>query len=300
MNTNQVANLNTVNLEDEGKLMRVIVVDSAVEWATPAAFNTFANHVTNIQAKLEFPIPAIFEMTPGDTKAKYQDTPWAEAFVAKAKKSFEINVKSNLDLHRKIQTLKSEGELGLILIYDSGCMVGYTPEGTTKVRPFAMSVISPESYSDNDGTAKRGATNIRFSFRDSRQFDLWNMPVYPELASTPWSAIELECLVGVDVTVVGTPTATTIVVDVLKSDSRNAGSNGAFATPIDGLIAADFAKLTALLVPEVVTCAPVAGVSGRYTLSGTGLVTGPVGLKVPSLMTTKGFEGSGYATVTIA
>ena len=301
MRNNVLKNLKTVNIEDHGKLMGIILFDANVEFATLELANTLSGHIANIQNKIEFPFPAIFEMTPDDAKANYQSTAWGEAFVSKAKKAFNIGIKSNFDMQKRIQSIRSEGEISIALVYDDGALVGYTPSGTTKFKPFAMSVINPESLTDNDGSSKRGMANIRFAFKDSAQFEEFSAVVYPETATSPWNAIELECLTDVDIEVVGTPNATTIVVDVTTADSRNAGSANSFADPVLGLVIGDFEKLTALLATEVIASAvPVSGVAGRYTLSGTGLTTGLVGLKSPSLMTTKGFEATAKSVVTIA
>ena len=89
--------------------------------------------------------------------------------------------------------------------------------------------------------------------------------------------------------IVGTPTSTEIVVDVLSKLDN---------VPVSGLDVADFILNDAQTISGAVESTTQAG---RYTLSGTGLVTGTLELVPPaSLSISQPFESEAPVAVTIA
>jgi len=103
------------------------------------------------------------------------------------------------------------------------------------------------------------------------------------------SVRQLVRLKDVQLAIVGTPTATTIVVTVKTSCDD---------LPVNGLIVADFVLVTAVGVPQ--TISSLVEVNGTYTLTGTGLVTGRLNLRLPSALSIDAYESEAFAVVTIA
>ena len=104
----------------------------------------------------------------------------------------------------------------------------------------------------------------------------------------------MKALTNVQLEVVSV-SVTSIVVDAYVPHIKEGYKN-----PVEGLVTADFLSTKTAGVVETINATEDANVPGRYTLAGTGLATGFVNLKKPSLMTTKGFKSVGAVAKTVA
>ena len=171
----------------------------------------------------------------------------------------------------------------VFLIDDENKLIGTSSDGGTTLKGFLLDTVLTEKLTFNDGTSV-SKTGVNIYLSDNEELDMNGVQVDGSsfLSSLfPLTSCALE--------IVGTPSSTEIVVDV-KSVLDN--------VPVSGLVVGDFVLNDAQTIDTAVEDSNVAG---RYTLSGTGLVTGTLQLVAPSLLSIpQPFESESAVTVTIA
>ncbi len=290
---NSILHPNTACNNSEGQIEKIALVKKGKFFTTPTSAATQADWITKIQDEDIIVLPFVYSYEAADEGAVYDQTSYGSTHVRDGRKEFKIMIDSNSDLHKRLRTLKSSDSYGVIFIYDSGLIKAYNPPATTEVRGFSMRVINVEYKTENDGTTS-GKTPIFFSYKDPSQVE-----DYPIIIKPTWNPSDLEALKMVNMTIIGAPSATTVVVDVyLDHIATHVGT--ATANPVEGLVTADFSFLNGSTgAAQTVTATESTTVAGRYTLAGTGLVTGTLALKDPSLMTTNGYKSVTTTAVTI-
>lgn len=287
--TPNIINPSTSCNKPEGMIKQVIFAKESVSFADITAALLKAGWDSLIQSKAIIPLPVAMSTEPMNEGAIYEQTPLGSTFVRDGRMELKVNIEANLDLHSKIRTLNTGNYNKVFLVYTSGVILATKQPSSDILYPLGLQMMHVEPQVLNDG-AVTSKTPIHLTFDDLKEFN-----DYPALIVPTWNPLRLSALKNVQLKVISA-NATTIVVDAYIPHV-----NSEFKNPVEGLVSADFLSTTAAGVVETIgSVAPDTNVLGRYTITGTGLVTGFIDLKLPSLMTTKGFESTGKVVKTIA
>jgi len=215
----------------------------------------------------------------------YQDSPLKIRQVRKGNQRWRFFVSENLCLHKNMQTHKrTNGRVFLIDV--NGKIIG-TKKTNGDFAGLSLALLNPEKL--------KWATGSEVS----------ESPIYVALAASGLEfdktghmydgssfITELYRIVDVYLTIVGTPTTSSIVVDVKTVCDE---------TGVSGLVVADF-----LLVDDddgathtITTSTPHATIAGRYTLAGTAFEDSTLDLDPPATLSIKAYESTGAVAVTI-
>lgn len=288
--TSGVLNPSTSCNQSEGMLKMVIFAKDGVSLATGSAASTKAAWDTLNQNKDIIVLPAAISTEPTNEGAVYEQTPLGSMWVRDGRQEMKLNINTNMDLHSKIRTLNNGGYNNVYYVYNSGVIAGTKIEGDVKFYPFALELLHIEYHTDNDGSVG-GKTPVFISFADPTEFQDRPMFVKP----TAFNPLRLTALKNAAIEVISA-SATSIVIDVFIPHIKFGLQN-----PIEGLVAGDFLLTAASGASQTISGAVEDSlVDGRYTLSGTGLVTGLLDLKESSAMTTQGYSSTGTVAITIA
>lgn len=213
--------------------------------------------------------------------AVYQETPLSDLKVRDGKYRFRMGFAVDLCLHKAMYTHRSSGGKSAWYILDIEDDLYGTLDTNGNLYGFVSSLVNTEKLVISDGSIAT-TSPLYIVLRNNKDLDLRG-------GRTDGSVLNLiQPLTDATLTVVGTPTATKIVISVLVSCD---------GTPVNGLDVADFIKLTALGVSQTITS--ITEANGVYTLNGTGFTTGTVDLDTPDTLTVPGYESDGPVTVTI-
>ena len=246
-----------------------------------------------------FILPTLLSVESADEETVYQKTDLKEVFVRGGQMSIKGAIDGSLDLHTKLRSLSSSGEWAVILLFeDENVAIGYNPLGTEEFRGLDVDTIQFEKYKRGTGS-EIGQTPFRIAFKDATQFNDNPGVVMPDNAIAPWSVNSLESLRTIELGIVSA-TATKIT---FRAFDSNLGVKSGVKIPLLGLVAGDFilAK-TDLSLQTITTLTATTAIDGtpQYEAAGTGLVTGTLTFKTPTLMTTKGYSIKAPVAVTIA
>lgn len=274
----------------EGMVKMIILAKEGVSFASDSAATVKANWDALVQSKDILPIPVAIMSEPSNEGAVYEQTPLGSMFVRDGRQEMKVSIASNHDLHAKIRSINSGNYTKVFWCYTSGIILGTRTAGEETIYPFDLELLHAEYRTENDGSVG-GKSPIHMTFADPREYQ-----DYPAILAPSWNIFRLQPLTNVALTVVSA-SATSIVVDAYVPHA-----NAGFKAPVSGLITVgDWLLTTSAGVVETVGgVTENAQVAGRYTITGTGYVTGFVNLKTPSTMTTKGFESVGAVAKTIA
>lgn len=254
--------------------------------ATKATYNTL------IQSETLIPLPEILEIAPDNKEAAYQEFGLGKKFkVMDAVRRETDSILVPFCSHKLIRTINSV-KWDMILM-DENYNLFLREVATDDYQGFPVDV---EVNLMNWGSgADAYHTPIYLSFDNSSLFDDNGRQI-----TTTWSGADIveAALKQVDVTVVGTPNASLLVLKVVEK--CGATIDGETEYPVTGLVAADFSILAAAGTAQTTTGLTDNG-DGTYNLAyDADLVTGTANLATPSDMTTSGYIGGDDATVTVA
>lgn len=286
--SNDIIHPSTSCNNSEGMLKMIILAKDYVSIATGELALTKATWDTLVQAEDIIPIPVAISTEPMNEGSVYEQTPLGSMWVRDGRMEVKYNINTNLDLHSKMRSLNGSEYTKVFYVYNSGLIAGTQTPSDATINPYELALMHVEYHTDNDGTAG-GKTPIFLSFEDAREFQ-----DYPKFLQPTWNPLKLQALKNVQLEVVSA-SATSIVVKAYIPHIKEGYKN-----PVEGLVTADFLSTTAAGVVETIVATEDANVPGTYTLAGTGLVTGFVNLKKPSLMTTKGYKSTGAVAKTVA
>lgn len=212
----------------------------------------------------------------------YEDTPLSYTDVVRNKYRFRFGISQNLCLHKAMYTHKRKN--GRVFLKDqNGYLIG-TLLSNGDFAGLSIQLLNPEGFLFNDGSVTTKSP-VLVALSSSIELDK-NGYMFDAGAFVN----ELESIVDVSLTVIGVPTATSIVVDVKTVCDQ---------TAVSGLVVADFLKLTTLGATQAITSVTEsATIPGRYSLVGVGWTTGTINLKAPGLLTIQSYESTA-AIVTI-
>jgi len=214
----------------------------------------------------------------------YEDTPLAFIDVQKNKYRFRFSISENLCLHKAMYTHYRKN--GRVFLKDqNGYLLG-TLLSNGDFAGLSIQLLNPEGFTFNDGSV---STKSPVVVALANSIEL-NKNGYMFDASS--FVNELQSIVDVELTIIGTPTTSSIVVEV-KTVCDN--------TAVSGLIAADFN-----LVDDddgathaITTSTPHPTIAGRYTLAGTAFEDSVLNLDPPDVLSIQSYESSGGVAVTI-
>jgi hypothetical protein len=183
-------------------------------------------------------------------------------------KRFDIEWSINICLHRAMYTHRTR--TGRWIFIDSNDKYILTKNSDGDFTGYKISLFDTDSIKFNTGAAP----SISPAFLELANPNELNKDIY--MATADFTD-ELDILTDVGITQ-GTSTTSIIKVTVLQNCD---------ATPVEGLVTADFLVKTAAGAVQTVTAAAVSGSPGTYNLSGTSLATGTV-----AVLSTSGFEAA--------
>lgn len=209
----------------------------------------------------------------------YQETPLSDMKVRNGKYRFRYYFSIGMCNHKAAFTHNSQGGQSAFYIYDvEEGLYGRIDEETGDLYPFKAALSNLENLRISDGSVST-ASPLYIVLSNSNDLNLHGGRIDGSVLET------IQPLTDVEVTVVGSPSATEIVVDVKTVCD---------GTPVNGLVIADFVKT------GTGTMSGVTEVNGRYTIAGTSLASGTIDIDPPGTLSIDGFESIGPATVTIS
>ncbi len=231
---------------------------------------------TLVQAETVIPLPQIEQIDRDDQEATYTEYGFGRKKQRMAAVRREFNhVLIPLCSHINLRTIDAT-DWDVFMMDELGNCARYE-YASDDYRGFSADVDVQDMNWDNGY-----ATPIHIAFKNNAQFD--DNGVITKVDFTGEDVIDL-ALEEVTLEVVGTPTATEIVVKVYSSC-------GGVDYPVEDLVAGDFEA-------ENGTITDVTEVAGTYTFVTSALGTGKFGLKSPASMTTKGYKGGNTLSVII-
>lgn len=207
----------------------------------------------------------------------YQDSALKIRQVRKGNQRWKFFISENLCIHKAMQTHKRTN--GRVILLDvEGALIG-TAKSNGDFAGLSLALLNPEKLKwATDSEVSESTIYVALS-NSGIEFDKNGL-----MFDGSTFVNDLYRIVDVALTVSGTPTATTIIVDIKSVCDQ---------TPISGFVVGDFIKTTTAGATQTITTAVESiTVPGRYTLSGTGWTTGFVNLTSATLLSIKAYESS--------
>jgi hypothetical protein len=210
----------------------------------------------------------------------YEVTPLSSEFVRSGLYIFRMFFNDGLCTHRAMFT-HNGGNQRIWLLDINNNLLG-TEKSNGNFAGLTVQLLNTEKLILSDGSVST-KTPVYIVLADSNEIDkagiIFPAPFVPQL----------ERLTDVELT----------IVDASATEVNVTVSNFCDGTEVMGLLTADFIFLDAAGDAQTFTAAASADGSS-YILSGTGLETGTLTLRAPSLLTVKAYESVGPVAVTIA
>jgi hypothetical protein len=223
--------------------------------------------------------PLFKNMDNNSEEAVYEDTPYSINAVRDGQYRFKPYFKESLCVYKKM--FSHNATSGRVIFFDSkGNLFMTEVEGGYS--GFTMAMLNVEKLQLNDGTVSTKIP-VYIALEDPTEVSVGGVLI---AGTTVRQLIRLK---DVTLTIVGSPSATTIVVDV-KTSCDN--------LPVNGLVVADFKLLTTLGATQVITS--LVEVDGRYTLTDTDFATGTLDLVLPEDLSIDAYENEAPVVVTVA
>lgn len=270
-----------------GATEKLIFTNESFEITDVATGQLEATWLAGIEAGTVHPLPLIEEFSNESEEDTYYTSPVTslQAFIREGKQGFKYMIKFVPGLHARLRTGLNGKRMRLFMVDASNNVIGTSPDGT-KVKGWVSGTLRVEKWQQSDGS-NLSFTVIKFIAESSIETN-------DQVAVFPVS-FNIKGLNGVQpasLELVGTPIATSVVVDVVGAEDGVA---------IEGItLPADFTftKASDGSAQTIATVTESGTVPGRYTLAGTGLVTGLLNLNGIVTVGTDYFKGTAV-TVTI-
>lgn len=226
--------------------------------------------------------PQMFSSESQSEETTYQSTPLGKRKVRDGFYEWLINFSDSLCSHKAMYTHRATN--GRIMFIDTDNQISGTFDEDDNFYGLSVQMLNTEKFMPNTGS-EVAMSPVRVTLADNLEFDRDGGLIAMSGLST------LIPLTEILVTVVSA-ISTAVVVDVkVACDS----------VPLEGLTTGDFILLTAAGAAQTISSVTESGsVPGRYTLAGTGLVTGTVNTAAPDDLSVEAYESLTPATVTIA
>lgn len=269
------------------------MIETNSDFAIPAA--TVASGSAAVQAYLQAAIldpiadrifywPPFSNMEVISEEAIYQDTPLRYRKVRDGQYRFRFGISENLCIHKAMAThYRTSGRV--FLIDQEGFLIG-TELSNGDFAGFSLALMNPEKLRWNTGS-EASESPVVVALSNNKEMDNNGM-----MFDASDFVNELYRIVDVELTIVGTPSATTIVVDVATVCD---------GTAVSGLVATDF-----LLVDNddgathaISSVAESTSVAGRYTLTGVSFEDSTLNLDPPDVLSIQAYESTGSVAVNV-
>lgn len=253
---------------------------SATDASTQTAWQDAIQDTVNSRVVL-FPQWAI-EYENVSEEPVLQETSLTSIEVRKGNYRFKYWFAVNMEQHKSISSFN--GVKGRVFLIDrQNILFGTTPDDGVNLQGLLLDRLQVDKlFINNDSTVTY--TPVTALLADSTEVDERGYQVQADFVN------DLDPLTPVTLTISGTPSATEIIVDV-------ANTNDGIA--IEGATVDSFLLLDATGTEQTLSGAVEStSIPGRYTLSGTGLVTGTLSF-VTGAQPLLPFESVSAATVTI-
>jgi hypothetical protein len=255
------------------------------------AFADRLEWVAGIKAGQVFPLPRLNTYEDISVEATYNESETQKRTNTRIG-DYRFNYAWNLpfDVHKKLQSFRNAA-LRAFIVDEDGNVFGTNDAG--KIKGFSISMINPHKMQFVSASADAPAlSRVEVDYDNYREWD-----VYGESVPMAWNVLGLEPLTDVNLEVVGSPSATSVVIRVYSSSGLAADGTAA-KVAVTGIIQADF---------NVSLTGTASGMTdngdGTYTFAGTAFATGTINLKAPTAMTSDFGDfyiiSTGAATVTI-
>jgi hypothetical protein len=262
---NQLANCSTADVitgvspncdVQIGSIEKVIFAKETQEFATQTLAETEPSWGTAIAAKTLFPLPLIEEFEDNSEDDVYYTSPITslETFIREGKANFTFKYKFDPCLHKRLRGFNGQ-RLRMYMIDASNNILGTSPDNTV-FKGFVSGTLRVQKWTPSTGDSL-SFTVVKFVIESGVEYNDQIAAI-----SVDWNVKGLNGVQPASLAVVGTPTATTIIVDVAEACS---------GVPIEGITElTDFTVLEADLTTreDVTVIAESATIPGRYTLTG--------------------------------
>ncbi len=290
--TEDKKNLGLVNCNEYPGLINGMIETNS-DFAIPAA--TVASGSAAVQAYLQaalldpiasrifyWPQFASFENI--SEEPIYQDSPLRYRKVRDGNYRFRFGISENLCLHKSMFTHRRTN--GRVFFTDqNGYLIG-TELSNGDFAGFSIAMLNTEKMKFSDGSVATESP-ILVALSNNIELDK-NGSMFDASAFIN----ELYRIVDVELTIVGTPSATTIVVDVATVCD---------GTALSGLVVADFLLIDNddSAVHAISSAVESSSVPGRYTLTGVSFEDSTLNLDPPDVLSIQAYESSGAVAVNI-
>lgn len=270
-------------VSDLTAVVKLFPVKNGVNFATIAEAQEETAWDTLIQNGDMFPFPLLFAVDNADEDSVIETSgvTGLDHKVREGKSKNTYSIITDLCTHRRLRSF-DQFSGGYYAVDDNGNVLGTTNDGVT-FDPITIGTMNVNKMTAGDGTVGR-KTPVYIVDADPTEFNNRGASI-----KVDWNILGKNGLLPITLSIVGTPTSTEIIVDAVTSCS---------GSPVSGLEAiSDWVLATAQTISAATESATVLG---RYTLSGTGLVSGALDLAAPSVLGVAGYQSVGAKTVTIA
>lgn len=268
----------------------IILTTDSFQFDTFTSFATNADYLTAIKAKQMFPLMDLQEIEDQTEETAYQTTSLGvDNRLRDGKYKFLYKFLLTLKQHQELQKF-SAANLRYFRVDERNNILGYSPDGVT-VKGFSISTFEAEKMgiASADSVAY---SPVKITESSPAQLNSFGLGITPT-----WEVTSLSSLTNVDIAVVGTATATEIVLNVGANVGLNPDGSPALIE-ITGLTSADFIVKTTAGATQTVTFTD--NNDGTYTGAGTGLSSGTADLVDPTLLSDGLLiESTGSADVSI-
>ena len=273
--------------------------------STPAFIDSIADiakeatWIAGVKAGTVFPLTGLDSYEDQSSDDTIYESPLQKRKLLKrGKKRFMFQLDAPFSVHRTLQEYFNNADLTIWIIRD-GKLCFYNHNGQAEGFGTSMMNIGMMKEVPADGSTP-AFTPLYIDINNYREWDM-----YGEFLEMSWNIDGLKSLTDVEIEVVGTPGATSIVVKVYAADGYD--SAGAVKEVlINGLVVGDFkaTKTNGDDQTSALNTRTNETGTGTYTIACTGLANGSIDLKLPANMTS-GVAGdlliksTGAATITI-
>ena len=236
---------------------------------------------TAILEKNVYMWPQMFSSENTSEETVYQSTPLGKRKVRDGFPEWLVNYSDSLCSHTAMYSHRAT--TGRILFVDMENQLIGTYNDAGDLLGLSMQMLNTEKMVPNSGS-EVAMSPVRITLSDTLEFDRdGGMVVVSGInALTPLTEIEVTVVSAI---------ATAVVVDVAVFCD---------GTALEGLINGDFILLTTAGATQTISgVVESSTIPGRYTLSGTGLVSGTVNTAAPDDLSIEAYESLTAATVTI-
>ncbi len=255
--------------------------------------STKSDWESDIKAKQLFPLMGAMEYDDNTEETKNYESPLGVKIkLRNGKYGYTFRFNLSITQHRELQKFSS-ANLGYYLVDAGGTIYGYSDDDAN-FKPFSLASFDAEKMTR--ATADQPAWSpVTVTEANSVQWNSYGITITPD-----WVAEDLVGLANVNITIVGTPTATSLNVFVGSPTGKLDSDGVVEVVPISGITPTDFVVVKAS-DGSLQTVTFVDSGDGNYVGTGSSLVTGTVDLLDPSSMHSTGLliESTGSVSFTI-